>query len=196
LARRDRTPLTLTHACADDLIMRLALAVLTALVLSPLPAAAVYGPAFRTVVLKTEGPVQIVGAGGAGTTAGFGGFKVDRTCLSFRNTGARTVSHIHFRFVYYDATFKRVGDDVFDRKGTFGTGALNEGFNRRTLRTNDENCGFMHFPHEGIAINVIFVESVDYGDGSTWTAGAVDLPDSLKVPASSPQPFPSVTPPG
>jgi hypothetical protein len=164
--------------------MRLAVSALAGILACSTVALAAPSPAFRTIALKTASPVAIVYAGGAGTAGGFRAFAVDRTCFTFRNEDARTAKHVRFRLAYYDKDGTRAGGDVFDRRGTFTTGALVEGFYGKTLRVNEENCVFMHFPSQGIAVNIVYVESVDFEDGSTWTVQGPDLPERLGTRAS------------
>jgi len=151
---------------------------------------------FRIVTLETKAPVALVAVTHAGTTT------TDFSCLSFQNTDARTANHVRFRFIYYDKTGTRVGGDVFDRKGSFSTGSLVEGYNPKTALAHIENCAEIHFPHQGIALAAAYVESVNFADGTTWATAPFPIPDHLRtkrapqgVATATPgPPHPSATP--
>jgi hypothetical protein len=177
--------------------MRLAI-IAAAVIAAAAPAGAKTAP-FRIVTLETKAPVALVAVTGASTTTLYRA--IDFSCLSFRNTDARTAKHIRFRFIYYDKTGARVGGDVFDRKGTFSTGALVEGYNPKTALAHIENCAEVHFPHEGIALAAAYIETVDFADGTAWTAAPFPIPEHLRTkPApqgdgtATPRPNASATP--
>jgi len=114
-------------------------------------------------------------------------------CVSFTNMSEKAVARIRFHFVYIDAKGERVGEDTFDRTGSFDPGGsvanipITLGV-RMPADYQDlnryPNCQSYRFPSQGIAINLVAVERVDFADGTSW----------VMTPASaSPSPNPSPT---
>ena len=125
------------------------------------------GYAFRFVVLADpSSPVRVLDAVGI-RQAG-----VSYECLSFSNDANRPVTRVLFKFTYFDAAREMVGFDTLDRVGDVAAGATVTApmvHDTRNLWHNP-NCQHFQFPHEGIAINAVTVERVDFADGTSWTA--------------------------
>ncbi|MEA2784992.1 MAG: hypothetical protein QOF71_1096 [Candidatus Eremiobacteraeota bacterium] len=111
-------------------------------------------------------------------------------CVSFVNDDARPAKRVRFVFAYDDANGKTVGGDTLDRRGTFSRGALIEGMTFNELGVIPSagklaNCrafsgGFdrddnLAYPAKdgkltGVRALRVFVEQVDYADGTAWHA--------------------------
>ena len=129
-------------------------------------------------------PVRITGA------FSFGSGIDHHECVSWVNRSTKTVVAIRFVFTYIDAAGVIRGVDPFDRRGSFPPGVPNEGLStvdqvQSPLRYRHlwDNCRGYMFPREGIAVNRLSIERIEFEDGTSWQA-----------PAASPLPVPLVSP--
>jgi hypothetical protein len=126
----------------------------------------------------------------------FGSGVVHHECVSWINRSTKTVVAIRFVFTYVDASGVIRGTDPFDRRGSFPAGVANEGLSSMSqvdspLRYRHlwDNCRGYTFPREGIAVNRLSIERVDFDDGTSWTVPATSpSPAAISSPAASPVP--------
>ena len=123
-------------------------------------------------------PVRITGA------FSFGSGVDHHECVSWINRSTKTVVAIRFVFTYIDAAGVIRGVDPFDRRGSFPPGVANEGLStieqvQSPLRYRHlwDNCRGYMSPREGIAVNRLSIERIDFEDGTSW-----------QPPAASPSP--------
>ena len=124
----------------------------------------------------------------------YGSGIIHSECVSWINRSPKTVVAIRFVFTYVDASGVIRGVDPFDRRGSFPPGVANEGLSsvdqaQSPLRYRHlwDNCRGYTFPREGIAINRISIERVDFEDGTSWLAPtASPSPPAMPVPVPSP----------
>jgi hypothetical protein len=170
---------------------------LVALCFALLPAAALAQYAFRFLVVRNFAPVRIDRANAYRQ----GGWHYE--CIGFTNISTKVVTSVRFHFIYIDATFERVGEDFFERKGSFDAGGAVEGVGVATNvpmpryeqdLSSRPDCQSFRFPPQGISVNEVAVDRVEFADGTTWTA---PTPRPSAPPSATPDasPVPSVTPP-
>lgn len=174
---------------------RVAVAAMLVAVLVGAPARAQY--AFRFLIVRNFAPVRIDRANAYGQ----GGWHYE--CVGFTNMSTKVVTSIRFHFIYIDAKFDRVGEDFFERKGSFDPGGAVEGQGVATnvpmpreaqdLSTHPD-CQSFRFPAQGISVNMVAVDRVEFADGTSWTA---PTPRPSATPSTMPDvsPMPSATPP-
>ncbi len=171
-----------------------ALAVLVAIAAAA-PGASAKDPAFAFAPdpsLRTA-PIRVTNA------FSFGSGMVHDECVSWVNRSTKTVVAIRFVFTYVDASGVIRGVDPFDRRGSFPPGVANEGVSsiaqaESPLRYRHlwDNCRGYTFPREGIAINRLSIERVDFDDGTSWLApAALPSPDVMPHAIPSPSPLPA-----
>ena len=120
----------------------------------------------------------------------FGSGVSHQECVSWVNRSTKTMVAIRFVFTYVDASGVIRGVDPFDRRGSFPAGVANEGLSsmdqvQSPLRYRHlwDNCRGYTFPREGIAVNRLSIERVDFEDGTSWVA-----PPSSPSPTATPAP--------
>ncbi len=111
-------------------------------------------------------------------------------CLAFANLSPKTATRVRFKFMYFDAARENVGSGELERTGSFATGIVDQGppnLGAAGLGTFDpgtyNDCLAFTFPHQGIAINVVMVERVEYSDGTAWER---PTPQPSATPAVAP----------
>jgi hypothetical protein len=158
-------------------------------VMTPIAAQAQY--AFRFFILSNPASlVRIsnpVGLRHAGTSY---------ECVDFMNLSEKTITRIEFKFIYIDAQRENVGFDLLDRTGSFTPNGMVSGPPPAGVGSTFDpgvyaNCLHFRFPRQGIAINVVMVNRVDYDDGTVWTA---PTPQSSATPSPTPESSPTATP--
>jgi TonB family protein len=152
------------------------------LLIALLAAAALPAPAQDTQVIRfirvpTPGPVVLNAVGGAGHTVD--SFKdlgdLTLACVSFTNNDERTVKSVRVQFAYFNAGGDRSDGTLLTRNGTFSTGVHERAANPLTNRVNREDCVPLHPPHGGFSAIVVYLDRVDFSDGSSWTSSGVHV---------------------
>jgi hypothetical protein len=142
--------------------LRAIILVLFVAVITPIAAQAQY--AFRFIILSNPASLirisNAVGVRRAGTSY---------ECVDFTNLSEKTITRVEFRFLYIDAQRENVGFDLLDRTGPFTPGGLVSGPPPVGPGSTFDpggypNCLHFRFPHQGIAINVVMVNRVEYDD--------------------------------
>lgn len=159
---------------------------LAAFIVAAVPIAAFGQYAFRYIIVSNGAPVRIDAANA------YGRGNEHYACLSFTNVTNKEVTHVRFHFYYIDKKGERVGEDTFDRTGSFDPGGTNATVpitvNVRMPSYEQDlsrypNCQSFRFPPQGIAVNVVGVERVDFADGTSWVA----TPKSTPTPSAPAQ---------
>jgi hypothetical protein len=136
-----------------------------------------------TVATKTLSPGD---EGGIEILSSFAAARRDGTsaavCVSFKNDDPKVAKRIVFGFGLIDGNGGDVGEIVLDRKGTFSPGIAIEGY--RTLASwstgggnhgYNDNCVTLNrniaaLPILSAKFATYSVKSVEYADGTVWTA--------------------------
>jgi hypothetical protein len=108
-------------------------------------------------------------------------------CLSFKNNGPKTISHLQFQFSYFDGDRKEIGSDLLQRTGDFPTGSGERApIITELVATTDlgkfRTCQSFTPPKQNVSLITAQVNRVDYSDGTSWVKTS---------PAPSPSPPPS-----
>lgn len=90
-------------------------------------------------------------------------------CVAFENRNRSEAKRIGFSIAYYDALNNHAGDATLVRHGSFASGKTIEASDPRTGIINRDDCVFLPYHEQGIARIVVFVNSVTFADGSSWT---------------------------
>lgn len=168
-------------------------AALLALCFALLPAVASAQYAFRFLIVRNFAPVRIDRANAYGQ----GGWHYE--CIGFTNLSTKTVTSVRFHFIYIDAKFERVGEDFFERKGSFDPGGAVEGLGVATNvampryeqdLSSHPDCQSFRFPPQGISVNMVAVDRVEFADGTSWTA---PTPRPSATPSTTPEVSPAAS---
>jgi hypothetical protein len=100
--------------------------------------------------------------------------------VSALKTSEKPIAHVRFRFTYVDAAGDVVGGDTFDYTHHVDADGIIRPpvpvFGGSDL-SRFTNCERLRFPSQGIAMDVVSVDRVDYEDGTSWSiATPVPLP--------------------
>jgi TonB family protein len=144
---------------------------------SALPAAAQDVQVIRFIRMPSRGPVvlnQLTGAGQVGDS--FRDLRnLTQACVSFTNQDPRVAKSVRVQFVFFNTGGDRSEGTLLTRNGTFSTGIAERAANPLTKRVNREDCVPLHAPHGGFSAIVAYIDRVDFGDGSTWSASDVHI---------------------
>jgi hypothetical protein len=145
---------------------------------------------FVKVAIDSKSSIDIDRAVNMYNTTALGLARVLYECFIFKNVDRRAATEIVFHFRYYNANGDHNGDDVLTRRGRFSTGV--DIVPRVRIIDPPGQCVQLHYPPDGISIFTFWIQSVNYDDGTTWTANDLQLPEHLPDwhPAATAAPAP------